>query len=205
MADCQAVAAAKALACASALEVGGGGCAGPRVHTFFMRDPDRSLPAGTEFVSPVDGTVLDMLEHNGRLFLVISLNVWDVHVARSPCDAQVVAIHDCGDQLEPGRNDPLRDEPLYFMREKRSPRQRYLELSTVYGLIRIRLITSYLSRRIEFFCRPGDTLERGQRIGRMLFGSTCVVETDSSVPFSVQVGARLTAGEICITRGVDDR
>jgi phosphatidylserine decarboxylase len=166
---------------------------------FFMRDPDRTPPPGRELVAPVDGTVLNNLERNGRRYLVISLNVWDVHVARCPCDAHVEAIVDAGDMLEPGRDDPLRDSPNYFLRNKRSPKQRYLELATEHGSVRLRLITSYLSRRIEFFCDIGDQLCRGQRIGRMLFGSTCVLETDASIIFCVDSGERVVAGETLIT------
>jgi len=178
------------------------GAPDPGFIRFFMRDPERVPPAGDEFVSPVDGTVLARLEHQGRAFMVISLNVWDVHVARSPCAGTVTAIYDTGDVFEPTRDDPLRDEPFYFLREKRSPKQRYMEMETAHGLVRIRLITSYLSRRIEFFCKPGQQLARGERIGRMLFGSTCVVETDLSVPFSVPERSRVTAGETLITTGI---
>jgi phosphatidylserine decarboxylase len=172
----------------------------PGFIRFFMRDPERTPPAGGGLVSPVDGTVLLNAERNGRRFLVISLNVWDVHVARCPCAARVNDIVDAGDMLEPGRDDPLRDDPYYFLRDKRSPRQRYLELETGQGEIRLRLVTSYLSRRIEFFCKSGDLVERGQRIGRMLFGSTCVLETGLSTQFCVTVGQRVEAGETLVSR-----
>lgn len=166
---------------------------------FFMRDPERSPPPGTAMISPVDGTVLLNARHEGRRYLVISLNVWDVHVARSPCAARVAAIVDAGDMFEPGRDDPLRDHPFYFLREKRSPKQRYLELETGQGEMKLRLVTSYLSRRIEYFCKPGDRLERGQRLGRMLFGSTCVLDTGMEVEFIVPEGQRVVAGETLIT------
>jgi phosphatidylserine decarboxylase len=177
----------------------------PGFIRFFMRDPDRHSPPGTTMISPVDGTVLLNARRDGRRYLVISLNVWDVHVARSPCAARVVAIVDGGDMLEPSRVDPLRDEPFYFLRNKRSPKQRYLELETEYGEMKLRLVTSYLSRRIEYFCKPGDKLERGERLGRMLFGSTCVLDTGADVEFIVPEGRRVVAGETQITAETIER
>ena len=173
----------------------------PGFIRFFLRDPDRRIPTGPGWVAPVDGTVLAELTKDGRRFLVISLNVWDVHVARAPFSGVVEAIVSHGDRLEPGREDPLRDEPFYFLRDKASPRQRYLELSTNLGLVRVRLITSYLSRRIQLFCVPGQSLHKGERIGRMLFGSTCVLEVDEALEFRVAVGARVEAGETIILDG----
>jgi phosphatidylserine decarboxylase len=172
----------------------------PGFIRFFLRDPERPPPTERGLLAPVDGTVLANLERDGRRFLVISLNVWDVHVARSPCDGHVVGVMEHGDMIEPSRNDPLRDEPFYFLREKRSPKQRALEVDTELGLMRIRFVTSYLSRRIELFLAPGDRVERGQRVGRMLFGSTCVLETDAGVRYEVKVGERTLAGTTIIAR-----
>lgn len=174
----------------------------PGFIRFFLRDPDRPVPPGPAWISPVDGTVLAERVRDGRRFLVISLDAWDVHVARSPCRALVRAIREHGDILEPACDDPLRDDPFYFLRDKRSPKQRYLELDTSLGLVRVRLITSFLSRRIELFCKPGQKLEKGERIGRMLFGSTCVLEVSENVSFNVTVGSRVEAGESMILEAI---
>jgi phosphatidylserine decarboxylase len=174
------------------------GSPSPGFLRFFMRDPERQVPAGDGWIAPVDGTVLAKLNRDGRNFLVISLNVWDVHVGRMPFAGTVTAYMDHGDIIDSDRADPLRDEPYYFLRDKRAPKQRYMEVETDYGLARIRFITSYLSRRIEFFHPVGAHLERGQRMGRMLFGSTCVVEVDAHYTFEVQEGQRTVAGETLI-------
>ncbi len=174
------------------------GSPSPGFLRFFMRDPDRKIPAGDCWIAPVDGTVLAKLNRGGRNFLVISLNVWDVHVGRMPFAATVTGYMEHGDIIDTDREDPLRDEPYYFLRDKRSPKQRYMEADTVYGLARIRFITSYLSRRIEFFHPVGAQLEKGERMGRMLFGSTCVVEVDERYSFEVAEGQRTVAGETVI-------
>src|SRR5947209_6850218 len=56
---------------------------------WFFRDPERAIPTGAgEIVSPGDGVVTeaDWIETSGgsRLRLSIFLNVFDVHVNRSP-------------------------------------------------------------------------------------------------------------------------
>ena len=56
---------------------------------WFFRDPERTIPdAAGAIVSPADGKVTDIsvLEENGltRTRLSIFLNVFDVHVNRSP-------------------------------------------------------------------------------------------------------------------------
>lgn len=172
----------------------------PGFLRFFMRDPERHIPPGNDWIASVDGTVLAKLNRNQRNFLVISLNVWDVHVGRSPFAGIITGYIDHGDIIDSDRSDPLRDEPYYFLRGKRSPKQRYMEMQTEYGLARIRFITSYLSRRIEFFLPVGSHLEKGQRIGRMLFGSTCVIEVDERYTFEVEEGQRMVAGETIILK-----
>ncbi|MGE0099198.1 MAG: phosphatidylserine decarboxylase [Hydrogenophaga sp.] len=172
----------------------------PGFLNFFMRDPDRKIPPGKDWIAPVDGTVLAKLTRDGRNFLVISLNVWDVHVGRMPFAGTVTGYVEHGDILESDRSDPLRDEPYYFLRGKRSPKQRYMEAQTEFGLARIRFVTSYLSRRIEFFHPVGAELPKGERMGRMLFGSTCVIEVDARYAFDIPEGVRTVAGETIILR-----
>ncbi len=170
----------------------------PGFIKFFMRDPERKIPSGISWIAPVDGTVLAKLTREGRNFLVISLNVWDVHVGRMPFPGTVAGYKEHGDIIDSDRSDPLRDEPYYFLRDKRSPKQRYMEVETEFGLARIRFITSYLSRRIEFFHPVGAKLEKGERMGRMLFGSTCVVEVDARYEFDISERQRTVAGETTI-------
>lgn len=172
----------------------------PGFLRFFLRDPERRTPQGDGWTAAVDGTVLAKLTRDQRNFLVISLNVWDVHVGRMPFPGTITGYMEHGDIVDSDRSDPLRDEPYYFLRDKRSPKQRYMEVRTEYGLARIRFITSYLSRRIEFFHPVGSHLEKGQRMGRMLFGSTCVIEVDKRYAFDVEEGQRTVAGETIILK-----
>jgi phosphatidylserine decarboxylase len=51
---------------------------------YFFRDPDREVPPGPVAVSPADGKVVVVKPENGGQRISIFLNVFDVHVNRTP-------------------------------------------------------------------------------------------------------------------------
>src|ERR1017187_8468849 len=52
---------------------------------YFFRDPERAIPEGAVAVSPADGKVVAVKAESATLTrLSIFLNVFDVHVNRSP-------------------------------------------------------------------------------------------------------------------------
>jgi phosphatidylserine decarboxylase len=82
-----------------------------------------------------------------------------------------------------------------FMRPKTCPFQKRLAITTPDGPVAVRLITSLAARRIETWVEEGEDIERGQRIGRILLGSTVVLEVPAAVKVLVQPGDRVWAGE----------
>ena len=59
----------------------------------FFRDPDRVIPAGPYAVSPADGKVVAIKPDDaGGLRISIFLNVFDVHVNRTPIGGKVVSV-----------------------------------------------------------------------------------------------------------------
>lgn len=164
---------------------------------FFDRDPERSVPVQPGLVAPADGLVTSAEVHDGVRYVVIALNFWDMHVQRSPAAGVVRSVAQTGDILTDGEG-----REFAFLRAKRCPVQSRIELQTARdGMVAIRLITSLAARRIEVWVRPGEQVERGQRIGRIRLGSTVVLEVDENIPLQVQVGQRVTAGETLISIG----
>src|SRR4051812_45402239 len=51
---------------------------------YFFRDPDRTIPSGPVAVSPADGKIVAVLPEAGRNRISIFLNIFDVHVNRTP-------------------------------------------------------------------------------------------------------------------------
>lgn len=164
---------------------------------FFNRDPERDPPSEPGLLAPADGLVTSAEVRDGIRYLVIALSFWDMHVQRSPAEGTVVAIEPSGDGFMDGEG-----RNLAFLREKQCPVQTRVVIDTApYGRLAVRLITSVAARRIEVWPGEGDTLARGQRLGRILLGSTVVLEIPERFPIFVQIGQRVWAGETLVTVG----
>ena len=59
---------------------------------WFFRDLDRQTPAGPYAVSPADGKVVVVTPENGGTRISIFLNVFDVHVNRTPIPGRITKV-----------------------------------------------------------------------------------------------------------------
>ena len=156
---------------------------------WFFRDPTRRIPAGPgEIVSPADGVVTEAewieTAAGSRLRLSIFLNVFDVHVNRSPVAGTVKAVeHRQGSFL-----NAMKPESV-VMNE-----QTLVVIDAGGYEISYKQIAGLLARRIVCAVKVGDRLERGQRVGMIKFGSrTDVLMPADAVP-QVKTGARVKGG-----------
>ena len=171
----------------------------PGFVQYFFRDPERRVPPGSNLVSPSDGVVMGTPYQNGISYFATTLSFWDVHVVRSPVSGTVKSIDSEGFYF-----DRERGKELIFLRGKDAPVQQIITLATRYGDIRVRLITSYWASRIKVSVYPGQHVEKGQRVGRILLGSEVVVELPGNMrKFLVHGGERVRAGETVILAGKD--
>lgn len=162
----------------------------PAFLDYFYRDPERVAPEGTDLLAPADGRVSSMDIRDGVRYLVIALTFWDMHVQRSPLYGTVIRVEDEGDTFMDGEG-----REFAFLKAKARPVQKRVTLKTDVGTVAVRLITSLAARRIEAWVHEGQTIERGQRIGRILLGSTVVLELPSGAAVLVRVGDQVRAGE----------
>lgn len=167
----------------------------PAFLRYFNRDPERWPPVGESMLAPADGLVTSMDVRDGVRYLVIALSFWDMHVQRSPLAGTVAAVDSVGDDFMDGEG-----REFAFLQEKHCPVQKRLVMKTGAGDIAVRLITSIAARRIETWVAAGDVIERGQRIGRILLGSTVVLELSPIAILDVKVGDRVRAGETPVAR-----
>jgi len=156
---------------------------------YFYRDPDGVVTPGDDILAPADGLVTSTDVRDGIRYLVIALSFWDMHVQTSPLAGRVVRITAHGEDFMDGEG-----REFAFLREKVCPVQKRIVISTDSGEVAVRLITSVAARRIETWIREGETVERGQRIGRILLGSTVVLELPVNIALRVKVGERVRAG-----------
>lgn len=156
---------------------------------WFFRDPNRVIPgeAGA-LVSPADGKITDVspliLNGSQRLRISIFLNVFDVHVNRSPVSGVIRSV-----QYHKGKFVNAMNAASAELNEQ--------NVVTVEGegqVVVFKQIAGLLARRIVFDKKVGDRVERGERVGLIKFGSRVDVLLDASATLEVKVGDRVRGG-----------
>jgi phosphatidylserine decarboxylase len=156
---------------------------------WFFRDPERAIPAeAAALVSPADGKVTDIspLTINGVQHTRISifLNVFDVHVNRSPIAGVIRDLH-----YQHGK----------FLNAMNAASAEHNEqnIVTVEGqghTVIFKQIAGLLARRIVFNKQVGDRVERGERVGLIKFGSRVDVILPPRASLQVKVDDRVKGG-----------
>lgn len=158
------------------------------VVLFFYRDPGRETPPGG-LVAPADGTVAVLRrEDDGRVRLGVYMSPFDVHVVRSPVRGALEEV-----RHEPGTHWPAQT--------KLSERNEKLHLTYRGGDVEVTMIAGVLARVITGYVDTGETVDRGERVGHIAFGSRTDVLLPAGVaPGDVEVGPgeSTTAGETVI-------
>jgi phosphatidylserine decarboxylase len=160
---------------------------------WFFRDPEREIPdAAGAIVSPADGKVTDVsvLAAGGekRTRISIFLSVFDVHVNRSPIAGVVREV-----RYQRGR----------FLNAMNAVSAEHNEqnIVTLEGsgqVVIFKQIAGLLARRIVFYPKVGDLLQRGQRVGLIKFGSRVDVLFAADTRLQVKVGDRVRGGSTVI-------
>ena len=159
---------------------------------WFSRDPSRTPPR-EGFVSPADGrvSVLREEDHDGetRVRVGVFMNVTDVHVNRAPAPGAVESV-----EHTPGRHLPA------FTKE--SDRNERVAIDC--GDYEVTLIAGAVARRIHPLVDAGESLDRGDRIGHITFGSRADVLFPPGVSLAdvrVERGQKVRAGETVFADG----
>ncbi len=156
---------------------------------WFFRDPERAIPheAGA-VVSPGDGKVTDVSTvttgNEKKTRISIFLSVFDVHVNRSPVGGVIRDVRYQRGQFLNAMNKVSAEQN----------EQNIVTMEADGQKIIFKQIAGLLARRIIFYPKVGDRLERGQRVGLIKFGSRVDLLVDASkVGDSVKGGASVLA------------
>lgn len=161
----------------------------PAFRRLFNRDPDRNVPAGPGLVvAPADG-ILEIEERDDVWKLTIRIRLSDVHVQRVPLSGVVVSVDRFDRGGKPTEDARYQDGVQVITR-----------LKTEIGECEVRQITSRLTPRIRNGLKQGQRVERGERLGRILLGSTAVLTLPKKATPSVAAGARVLAGESVLAK-----
>ncbi len=154
---------------------------------WFHRDPDRNPPA-EGILAPADGKVTVIRTEDDRVLVGTFMGVTDVHVNRAPVDGTVESM-----EHRDGAHRPA------FSKESERNERLEIQLSAT----TVTLIAGAFARRIHPHVDAGDSVERGERIGHISFGSRVdvllpagFVESD----LAVEHGERVRAGETVLAK-----
>ena len=150
---------------------------------WFFRDPERQVPSdASAIVSPADGKVTDIsnIAVNGaeRVRISIFLNVFNVHVNRSPIAGVI-------------RDVTYKRGKFINAMAANSADQNEQNVVTVEGeehTVVFKQIAGLIARRIIFNKKVGDRVGLGERVGLIKFGSRVDVILESGTRVAVKVG-----------------
>ena len=178
----------------------------------FFRDPVRVTPNDPKLiVAPADGLVTmitrvppppelsdaDGLEPGNYTRVSIFMSVFDVHINRAPISGRIRKIAYVPGKFVNADLDKASED---------NERQHFLVESADGVRIGFTQIAGLVARRILSFVRLGDTVDAGQRIGLIRFGSRVDVYLPDGTGPQVLLGQRTIAGETVLAElGVDPR
>lgn len=152
---------------------------------YFFRDPNREVPAGAVAVSPADGKVVSIQQNNPESTRVsIFLNIFDVHVNRSPIAGKITDVR-------------YRSGTFLVASKELASSHNEQNTVTVEGegsSVVFSQIAGLIARRIVFTKKPGDTVEKGERVGLIKFGSRVDVFFGPEWKIVVNTGERVAGG-----------
>jgi phosphatidylserine decarboxylase len=156
---------------------------------WFFRDPERVIPTGPGLVvSPGDGLVTEAewieTTSGGRLRLSIFLNVFDVHVNRAPIGGVVKRV-----EYRPGTFINAMSAEAVLTNE-----QTMVVIDGGGYEVGYKQIAGLIARRIVCTVAEGQTVERGQRVGLIKFGSRVDVLLPAEAVLKVKTGSRVSGG-----------
>jgi len=131
----------------------------------FFRDPPRTIPTEPGLmVAPADGEIVEIKDMDEPEFLkvpctriAIFLNVFNVHINRSPCEGVVQGL-----KYKPGKFLDVRHPDCSTLNES----------NTIHlGDVVVKQIAGLIARRIVCEAKPQDKLGRGEKFGMIKFGS----------------------------------
>jgi phosphatidylserine decarboxylase len=156
---------------------------------WFFRDPERIIPQGPGvIVSPADGKVTEIISimtpAGARTRISVFLNVFNVHVNRSPIEGVLSEV------------TYKKGEYLNAMNPASAARneQNLVVVQGERATVEFKQIAGLLARRIVFNYKPGDHVERGQRVGLIKFGSRVDIVVPADAVVRVKLGDKVEGG-----------
>ena len=153
---------------------------------YFFRDPQRIPPKNAGFLSPADGKIVQIIdiedtEMGNAIQISIFLSIFNVHCQWVPFSGKVISKHyNSGKFFVALNHKSSRDNEHTMVFFETDNGKQY----------KIKQIAGFIARRILNYMEPENTVQRGERLGFIRFGS----RVDIIVPEEFQIDVSL--GEI---------
>lgn len=157
---------------------------------FFFRNPERHIPDGKNLiVSPADGKVVKISQReDGEQTVCIFLNVFNVHVTRSPINGAVK-----GFEYKRGKFKVAFDDEASKVNE-----QNIVTIANEDIQIIVKQVAGLIARRVICWKKIGDILQRGELFGLIRFGSRVDIILPKRAKIRVKVGEHVQGGSSII-------
>ena len=167
----------------------------------FFRDPDRTAPVESGIaVAPADGVVCKMGEATDpasgetRQVVCIFMNVFNVHVNRSPVTGVVSEVRYIPGKFFNASLDKASTD---------NERNMIVVTDAEGARFTVMQIAGLIARRIVCPAKVGDRLGRGERYGMIKFGSRLDVYLPQGYTPAVTMGQKTTAGVTVLAKKAD--
>jgi phosphatidylserine decarboxylase len=162
---------------------------------YFFRDPQRAIPTDPDvIVSPADGKVVEvvdeLLDSKMGHRISIFLNIFNVHVQRSPVAARVAdVVYRPGKFYAAFRSDASVENEQNII---------YLHASR--GTVVFKQIAGAIARRVICWKTEGENIAIGERVGLIRFGSRVDVWLPMDTELKIKRGDIVKGGESILAK-----
>jgi len=134
-----------------------------------------------QMLSPASGKILWIgADERGQKTITIFMHLHNVHITTAPLDGVVKKTTPVKGTFKPA-----------FLRSSDFNMRNTIELSTRYGDIKIVQIAGFFTRKIKCEVRAGQKIQKGERIGKICFGSRVDVTVPEGFKIMVKEGDRV--------------
>ena len=163
---------------------------------YFFRDPQRIPPNNNGFLSPADGTVVQIIdvedeEIGSAKQISIFLSIFNVHRQRVPLSGKVISKqYNSGKFLAAFNHKASLDNEQMVVKFETENGKQY----------KIKQIAGLIARRIINYMEPEIMVQRGERLGFIRFGSRVDIIVPADFQINVNLGDAVLGNQTIIGR-----
>ena len=163
---------------------------------YFFRDPQRIPPNNNGFLSPADGTVVQIIdvedeEIGSAKQISIFLSIFNVHRQRVPLSGKVISKqYNSGKFLAAFNHKASLDNEQMVVKFETENGKQY----------KIKQIAGFIARRIINYMEPEIMVQRGERLGFIRFGSRVDIIVPADFQINVNLGDAVLGNQTIIGR-----